>query len=564
MAGTSGTAPPPPPPEPVDLAGKRQREVVSYAEEEDDDLYGLADSDDDGGMVVVDESDDDVDEPNDDVDELDDVGSHTALDSLDYDDAHALVGIDVKKDFGKLGWFHGKIVSYDAAEGWWRVEFSDGDVLDADVGDLKDLLLVTSAEKKGKASSSSSSRKGKKKQNKHHAEWKAKEKVTIKPAAFKPTITGPTKRNAIRTDAFAPEVDPWECFNLFFTAEMRAFVFKCTTKYASYVEIAERPTYIPSRYSWPPQWAASFKSSNFQQKDFDVWLGSIIGLAGKGMAGGGGGPSSWWSSLWNVNIPWLKSLMPRRVFQLWRAALHCEDPTVPTPSGTVRKVGPLLAMFKERCNVVYIPTRDISYDEATAEFGGRTTKLKHLQSRYKPFDGIRIYCTAEASTGYVSNFRVDQRDGTTIEDQMFDVFTPYEGLGYNVWADNLFISVHSLKRAKDLGINLAGTARGGANSGFPSELFNSKDVKETGNWATMSAEPGINAYVWEDASRVRLMSNHVASEDSSVLRRKRGFKNRLMILAPLIAFLYNLFMGGVDRADALRAAFTTRLKSNKW
>ncbi|XRB00063.1 hypothetical protein NFJ02_08g137620 [Pycnococcus provasolii] len=47
-------------------------------------------------------------------------------------------------------------------------------------------------------------------------------------------------------------------------------------------------------------------------------------------------------------------------------------------------------------------------------------------------------------------------------------------------------------------------------------------------------------------------------------RRKRGFKNRLMILAPLIAFLYNLFMGGVDRADALRAAFTTRLKSNKW
>ncbi|XRB22304.1 hypothetical protein RI054_30g121550 [Pseudoscourfieldia marina] len=37
-------------------------------------------------------------------------------------------------------------------------EFSDGDVLDADVGDLKDLLLVTSAEKKGKASSSSSSK----------------------------------------------------------------------------------------------------------------------------------------------------------------------------------------------------------------------------------------------------------------------------------------------------------------------------------------------------------------------------------------------------------------------
>ncbi|XRB17860.1 hypothetical protein RI054_16g77050 [Pseudoscourfieldia marina] len=36
------------------------------------------------------------------------------------------------------------------------------------------------------------------------------------------------------------------------------------------------------------------------------------------------------------------------------------------------------------------------------------------------------------------------------------------------------------------------------------------------------------------------------------------------ILAPLIAYLYNLFMGGVDRADALRAAFTTRLKSNKW
>lgn len=71
--------------------------------------------------------------------------------------------------------------------------------------------------------------------------------------------------------------------------------------------------------------------------------------------------------------------------------LHFEDAGDPTgtkwthsinyrPNG-VPKVGLYVEHYRRQC-CLFIPERDMSFDEATARYRGRMTGLKHLQSKY--------------------------------------------------------------------------------------------------------------------------------------------------------------------------------------
>ena len=70
---------------------------------------------------------------------------------------------------------------------------------------------------------------------------------------------------------------------------------------------------------------------------------------------------------------------------------------------------------------MFIPEISLSYDEATAKYGGRMTYLKHLQSKYKPYDGIRIYSLNGSKTDYTVNFQVDLRNGVTNAELMTSI-----------------------------------------------------------------------------------------------------------------------------------------------
>ena len=84
--------------------------------------------------------------------------------------------------------------------------------------------------------------------------------------------------------------------------------------------------------------------------------------------------------------------------------LHFEDSWAPQgekdyrPDGTPTKVGLWMEMVRERC-MQYLPGNNVSFDEGTAKYSGRMSKLKHKQSRYKPYDGIRVYMLNDSATG---------------------------------------------------------------------------------------------------------------------------------------------------------------------
>ena len=73
-----------------------------------------------------------------------------------------------------------------------------------------------------------------------------------------------------------------------------------------------------------------------------------------------------------------------------------------------------------------------------------------------------------ACTGYVANFRVDVRDGSSIADMMRYVIDQFNVPGIKVYADNLFVTVEMLRWCRMNGVNLCGTTRYGR--GFPEDL----------------------------------------------------------------------------------------------
>lgn len=52
----------------------------------------------------------------------------------------------------------------------------------------------------------------------------------------------------------------------------------------------------------------------------------------------------------------------------------------------------------DRCRI-YLPGNKCSFDEGTARYNGKMSRLKHRQSWYKPYDGIRIYMLNDSRTG---------------------------------------------------------------------------------------------------------------------------------------------------------------------
>ena len=70
--------------------------------------------------------------------------------------------------------------------------------------------------------------------------------------------------------------------------------------------------------------------------------------------------------------------------------------------------------------------------------------------------------------GYVANFQVDLRNGTSIGSMMRGVLQEFNVAGIEVYVDNLFVSVSQLRWCAANGINLTDTTR--RTYGFPAEL----------------------------------------------------------------------------------------------
>ena len=256
---------------------------------------------------------------------------------------------------------------------------------------------------------------------KHKAVWKAK-KVTVTPTPF--------SRQDFNAESLAANLHAWpktmpsplQCHKFFFTEDMFELGRTQLNQYPHYLQSLQvRPPWANKKSKWPPNWTRTAHKLDKRHYMHNMYIMYLLGFKKLG--------SRDLRGLFSTNPmdrdPLLCELTTRLKLEKFLREVHFEDSADPRgkkfphstnyrPNG-VPKVGLLLEKFRQRC-LLFCPEENLSFDEATAKYGGRMTRMKHLQSKYKPYDGIRIYSLNGSKSGYTCNFKVDLRDGTSVED----------------------------------------------------------------------------------------------------------------------------------------------------
>ena len=400
---------------------------------------------------------------------------------------------------------------------------------------------------------------------KHKAAWSNKE-LKVTPTKFTDQGFNETSLQG-KLAGFPDRVpEPWKCHNFFVTDDMWELGLEQINLYPKTLAATQtRPPWTPERHPWPPKWTDNPHTFTMPEYQHYTMTMHLLGVKRCGK----NNLRTMFSNDEMLQEPWLKRSCSRLKMEAFLRQLHFEDGQDPfgeryphsinyRPNG-VPKVGLYAEKFRRQC-VLFRPSKDLSFDEATAKYGGRMTRLKHLQTRYKPYDGIRVYSLNASDSGYTQNFRVDLRDGTQNGTMLKSCVAPFEGCGYNVWGDNAFVSVEMLKYFREHGVNFAGTSR--TTFGFPESLID-EDLS-MGQWKWQMAPPGLLAAFWCDVGFVKLMSNFHSPKGGMVLRRVKGKADREARDAPVVGEQYNTKMGGVDLKDMMRGVYTVARQGKKW
>lgn len=371
-------------------------------------------------------------------------------------------------------------------------------------------------------------------------------------------------RASRKTDAdIKTEYDAWKTQ---WSDDMIALGVNRMKKYAAGLNSKDCPSFWPShlKEKWPPRWCQDTKklSSTITSAWFEKHLLVLVGL---------GVTKNRDCNLEHMfsddslhQVPWIRKLTTYSQMRLFLSALHfeaCGDGKPDRGDTNVPKVGKLLELFRRNCES-FFPEANLDIDEATAKYGGRMTRLKHLQSKYKPYDGIRIYCVNGSRTSYLYTFRVDLRDGTSVHDMTKSLFEKLKEMGISLWADNAFVTVDLLKWCAANGIKFAGTTR--TTWGFPAVLID--ETLEQGDWKWMMDDDGNFAVYVADVGFVKMMSNHHSPTATGLLERREADRAEKKKIEEMIELLmdYNINMGGTDMFDFERGVFSTQRRSKKW
>jgi hypothetical protein len=91
---------------------------------------------------------------------------------------------------------------------------------------------------------------------------------------------------------------------------------------------------------------------------------------------------------------------------------------------------------------------------------------------------------------------------------------------------------------------------------------------EKGQWIWMAksinSDHNLICIAWHDSGICLAMSTRHSNAGSHVYRRVKGSAGRIKRSCPELIEFYNDFMGGVDRADALRSHLTSIRRCKKW
>lgn len=376
----------------------------------------------------------------------------------------------------------------------------------------------------------------------------AQEKTTWSDTLKDPDITAFTEPTGPLHD-LAPDANPIDYFHLFIPPDMFQVMADQTNLYAQQCQAKNGKT---DKY-WKPVTIDDIRKYLYMNIMFGVhWMPDY---------------RLYWNKDNLLRVSAFADVFGRQRFEKIHQYFHLSDNSSMPARGEdgfdpLYKIRPLLDIVRNACSAVYKPNREISVDEAMIKYKGRVGFRQFMPAKPIKY-GIKVWCCAEAGTGYMLNFRFytgklnePMREGLG-HHVVLNTAANYLDKSHFIFFDNYF---SSLKLAEDcLARNTYTCATTRTNrKGWP---FKKKKMKK-GECNMKLSSTNVLAIEWEDKKRVNILSTLSKTTTKEVTRRAKG--GNVQVQIPTAVLDYNQFMNGVDLADQHRSYYEVGRTGKKW
>lgn len=283
--------------------------------------------------------------------------------------------------------------------------------------------------------------------------------------------------------------------------------------------------------------------------------------------------TDYWSCDPDLSVPFASSALPRNRFAQILSNIHVNDnATVPNNNtDKLYKLRPLINQLNSNFVKLYNVSQRVSIDESMILFKGRSS-LKQYNPMKPIKRGFKLWAIADMD-GYLYQCQVYQGKNQLQTDNsmpkyfglgasvVYQLTKSLHGKHHQVYCDNYFTSVPLMEYLLQHQVYCCGTIRSDRKY-LPKNLKSDK-VLLRGDFDYRVSTGGLVFYKWKDSKSVTMLSNFHGTEPATVLRTQKD-GTRKDFNCPVSIKDYNIFMGGVDKADQLISSYGLSRKSKKW
>lgn len=276
----------------------------------------------------------------------------------------------------------------------------------------------------------------------------------------------------------------------------------------------------------------------------------------------------YWSLDPLLRVGCVADVMSRNRYQEISRFLHLNDNRNFIPKGQdgydpLFKIRPAITAIQKACTSLFNPGVALSFDEAMIPFRGRLSFKQYIKGKPHPW-GVKVWCVCDSATSFLLDFDfyTGKSDPTNMPNGLgyhviWKLGQPFLRKKHHFYFDNFFSSV---KLASDLLENetySCATVR--ANRKHWPKEFRGKLSKGD---CRMKQIGNLVATWWSDKRVISMLSTNASPVlDTASRCTKEGPVDKQI---PQSVLVYNANMGGVDKADQMRAYYPVGRKSKKW
>lgn len=246
------------------------------------------------------------------------------------------------------------------------------------------------------------------------------------------------------------------------------------------------------------------------------------------------------------------------------------------------KIRPLIKHLQVKCMEHFVPTKDISHDEAMIEYFGKHGCKQAIRNKPIRF-GYKVWCQ-NTDIGYLCAFDIYQgktfkgieelekkfgKCAGTVLHLLSSYSNEKKDLPYHLFFDNLFTTLPLLHELQNRGYDGTGTLRANRlDKSCPLKSQSSIDKSGRGCFHSVTGvmdDTQVNVTRWKDNAVVTAASTLLRENPVGEVRRwSKADKKHIQVKIPHVINIYNQHMGGTDRMDQNINAYRIAIRGKKW